>query len=231
MKRFTALVALGLALCIASSADAQFSINTGYLGSTLRQKVTYAGKGLDTTMSMSNGFYAGLTYNVKTDGPLGISVGAYISYGMHSDRLVTEMGPMKTVAISELSIMEFAMPLHLSYKYDFSDDVSLIASAGPTLQVGLQGQQLASTTVTVMGMEQKTSFSGELFKKQDGESGSYLTRFDISVTLIAGIQYKKFRMQAGYNLGTLDRCGYADGGNYSYDFHINQFFAGVGYTF
>lgn len=232
MKKSIVFVALGVALALGQMATAQISINAGYLSSSIRQRVTYAANQIDTTMTLAGGFYGGLSYNIKTNLPIGIEVGLYASYGSNNENRTIKQGPMETTVKSSITMLDLAVPLHISYKYDFTDDFSLVASVGPTLQVGLSGSQTASMKMTAMGMEMSSSeISGDLFSQLEGESGPYFTRFDIGLSLLAGVQFHGFRVQLGYTLGTLDRCGYTDGGNYSFDFHMGQLSAGIGYSF
>ena len=72
----------------------------------------------------------------------------------------------------------------------------------------------------------------DLYVKEDGETdANVMKRFDIGLMFGAGVQYNSFRLQAGYNMGLLDRCAYKDDSNSKIDMKANNFFVGVGYAF
>lgn len=226
MKKVFSFVAVAAAMLVAGTASAQLSVNAGYLNSTVKSHTEYTLLGntykQDTSASMGGGFYVGGSYNVDLIGGLGVAPGLYFNYIWQTE----EETLLGTTFTDKTSMMDLNIPILINYKLTFGDDFAVFAFAGPTVRIGL-----AANTKTTNSANDKV-VTDDLYAKEDGETDAQvLKRFDLGLTVGAGIQYSSFRLEAGYNFGLLDRCAYKDDDNSKMNMHFNQFFIGVGYAF
>ena len=226
MKKVFSFVAVAAAMLVAGTASAQLSVNAGYLNGTMKNHVeaTVLGKTItnDTTVSMGSGFFVGGSYNVELIGGLGVAPGVYINYLSRKDE-DTFLGAKFT---NTTNMLDINVPIMIDYKLTFGDDFAVFAFVGPNIRFGLSAN---SKTVN-----DKTDdvVKDDLYVKEDGETdANVMKRFDIGLMFGAGVQYNSFRLQAGYNMGLLDRCAYKDDSNSKIDMKANNFFVGVGYAF
>lgn len=89
------------------------------------------------------------------------------------------------------------IPVHLGYKYEANENLSVFGSAGPYFAIGLFGKYDVDATSVGAGSD-----SGDFF----GDDG--FKRFDIGLGLKGGIEIKKtVQISLGYDLGLFDTLG------------------------
>ncbi|MBR6465322.1 MAG: porin family protein [Bacteroidales bacterium] len=160
MKKLFIFLAL---MFIAYSASAQFKVNAGYLNS----KITFSESGISASLK-GNGFYAGVLYDVAV-GDNGFS----FEPGLNFDYINFEAGGESS------AVYYLRAPLHFNYALEVSDAAKLIFGAGPSLNVGLGGED-------------------EPF----GDGG--FNRFDLHLGGLLGVRIgEHFEIRAGYDFGLL----------------------------
>lgn len=213
-KVFTFAAAI---LLFAGMANAQLSINAGYTSKNFTS-TTKAGSNSQTKeYSLGGGFFLGGSYNVGMADGLNLTPGLYFTYNTDKD----ESNGVTTT----INTMDLNVPILFSYTLPLGNDLSIFAFVGPNIQLGLSAQQKVEGTLG--GILDGTT---DLYE-QDNDGESMFTRFDLGVMVGVGAQYQNFRLQAGYHKGLLDRCGYKDGDNYSFEYAMSQLFVGVGFAF
>lgn len=217
MKKVFSFVALAAAMMFAGQAYAQLSVNAGYTSKTFTSTTKYGDNTNTKTYSLGGGFFVGGSYSVGMSDGLNVTPGLYFTYNTDKDE---DHGVTTTINTMDLNI-----PILFSYTYSLSSDLALFAFVGPNIQLGLSAQEKVEGTPG--GILDGTA---DLYEKDD-DGESMFTRFDLGIMVGLGVQYQNFRLQAGYNKGLLDRCGYEDGDNYSFEYAMSQIFVGVGFAF
>ena len=236
MKKVLSFVAVAAAMLVAGNANAQLSVNAGYMSTAFNASTEYTLANTvtkhDTSISMG-GFYVGGSYNVELMGGLGVAPGIYFNYAGKKE-VKTNNIPLigEVTTTSTTKMMNINIPILIDYKLTFGDDFAIFAFVGPDIVFGINAN---SKVVTKSGSTENT-YENDLYKKEDGENAVDMTRLDLGLMVGAGLQFNNFRLEAGYELGLLNRAGekeYTDsfGGKTTNNNSFNRFFVGVGYAF
>ena len=161
--------------------------------------------------------------------------GLGIAPGIYFDRLTrkeeNKLGGITST--TNTTIMDLNIPIMLNYKLSFGDDFAIFAFAGPDIVLGLSAKSVTVTKVEGVSGEDKDDYN--YYKKEDGANEPALTRFDMGLMFGAGVQFTHFRVEAGYELGLLNRLGekeYSNKvGSWKGSEKFNRFFVGIGYAF
>lgn len=213
-------------MLVAGTASAQLSVNAGYLNGNVKtySEVNLLGTKIssDTSASIGGGFYVGGSYNVSLIGGLGVAPGLYFNYLTDTEK-ETILGVNYT---DKTVMMDINVPILINYRLTFGDDFAIFAFAGPNIRFGIVGDNKITNDFDSKEIEDN------LYVKEGGETDAeVLKRFDLGLMVGGGLEFGGFRLEAGYNMGLLDRSAYKDDANTKLDVHINNFFVGVGYTF
>ncbi|MBR3303529.1 MAG: outer membrane beta-barrel protein [Bacteroidales bacterium] len=182
MKKFLILFVF---LIVGYSASAQLKVNAGYLNS----KISAKSSGISTSMN-GNGVYAGLLYELA----LGQS-GLVFEPGVNVDYV-----KFKVLGESE-SLLYLRAPLHLNYKFDVSSAASFFIGAGPSVVVGVWGED-------------------EPF----GDGG--MKPIELQIGALLGVRLvEHFEIRAGYDWGVLKAF------DSDVKSHRNSLTVGLAYTF
>ncbi|MBR3076236.1 MAG: outer membrane beta-barrel protein [Bacteroidales bacterium] len=183
MKKFTVLIA---AIMLASvPAFSQVIPGAGYINSTFIS---------GSTNSVQNGFYAGVSMDMKLSGLKGLSFvpGAYaslISSTSSGSFLGLVSGNGKSTEI------DLSIPAYFKFTYGLSKDARVFAYAGPTAQIGVIAKSYSKTT-SFLGSSESTR---DLFS---GSSG--LNRFNVLIGGGVGFGFSQFSINVGYDYGLLN---------------------------
>ncbi len=97
------------------------------------------------------------------------------------------------LAAATTNLYYLDIPLHVGYRYDLTDDVTLLAAAGPYFGVGLFGKTKGEGT-------------SESSRSAFGDEGA--KRFDFGVGLRGGVEFKsQYQLYVGYGWGLLNMYG------------------------
>lgn len=223
MKRF--IISSVLAF-IAVSASAQISVGAGYLQST----ATYQAKsGADVNNTQSNGFYAGLGYEMPLMQGLGLSAGVYYSYLYSDDAGSTAIGTIATGSLkTNLKEQYINVPVALNFGYNITRDLRLFAFGGPTVSFGLSSMSHYDASVSVIGINISDSGDTDNYAGTDDKPSPY-GRFDFLLGAGVGVDIQgKYRLTVGYDWGMLNRNVDSESTAIR---HRNQLKAGVAFLF
>ena len=127
MKKILCSIFAASLMLLGTSAYAQLAVGAGYVNSkqTLKTSNTYS--------AATNGFYAGLEYNVPVGDFFGMSAGVNFEYLMSkSYSLAVVSGDFREQYIN--------VPVHLNVGFPLADGIRLFAFAGPTFSYALSGK-------------------------------------------------------------------------------------------
>ena len=223
MKRIITLVS---AVLLTFSAFAQINIGAGYLQST----ATYQAKdGADVNSTKSNGFYAGLGYEITLMQGLSVIPGIYYSYLYSDDAGSTAIGTVANASLkTNLKEQYLNIPVTVNFGYNLTRDVRLFAFGGPTASIGLSSVSHYDSSVTVIGINITDSGDTDNYSGTEDNPATY-GRFDILMGAGAGADIMgKFRVTFGYDWGLLNRN--VDSNSTAIR-HRNQLKAGVAFLF
>ena len=174
MKKILSII-LGAFLC--AQAFAQINVNAGYLNANYRSNEDSYSYSLT-----GNGFYAGVSTDIKTNGQLVFEPG--VNFNLSSYNFA------EGIKTTEYFI---SAPLHFKYTYPVSNELDIFVSAGPTVLCTLGGRS-------------KVSYGGMSYtEKEDGGD------FDITLGFQGGIRLSNsIRLLVGYDFGLLNQSGESD---------------------
>lgn len=201
MKTILKTSLLAISLLIGVAANAQ------------EQPLTF---GVKAGMNLSN--YGGDAEN--TDAKIGFNVGVTVDYALTQDLFLmsgldfsikgakaTEKDSFGTVEVEyeyTSSPMYLQLPVHIGYKFEVSEGVKLNLHAGPYIAYGIGGKEKMKIKGNVPGVDLEADEDVDLFGK-DG-----LNRFDFGLGLGVGVEFGKFGVGLGYDLGLANISGESD---------------------
>lgn len=168
MKKLFATIFATVAVAVA--ALAQPSVGAGFL--------MPMNKGLSDTQF--TGFYAGLNYNVRLAGPVGIAPGVYFNYATKSENSV------------DYKLMGVSVPVMLNVGLKLGDSFVIRPYAGPTVSYGLKDE-------AALGSISGNMFDVDDYQKLNVQVGGGLAfEFDNMVRFEVGYDYGLYKI---YELG------------------------------
>lgn len=239
MKKVFAFVAFAAAMMVAGQAFAQLSVNAGYSSKSMKSHYKYTSGSTsyaqDTTIQIGGGFFVGGSYNYALSNELGISGGLYFNYNSRSETKSNTLLGVTTDTKNTVTMMELNIPILANYKLALGNDLSVFAFVGPNIQIGVSAKEVTDVTVSgspIASLNGTTTHTNDMYAKEDGESDlENLKSFDLGVMVGIGAQYQNFRLEAGYNMGLLNRCAYTPESNEEASQTFGNLFVGVGYCF
>lgn len=217
---------IALFALISVAASAQINVGAGYLQST----ATYQAKsGADVGSTKSNGFYAGLGYEIPIISGLSVTPGIYYSYLYSGDAGSTAIGTVANASLkTNLKEHYLNIPVTVNFGYNFTRNLRLFAFGGPTASIGLSSVSHYDASVNVIGINISDSGDTDNYSGTENNPATY-GRFDILMGAGAGADIMgKFRITVGYDWGLLNRN--VDSNSTAIR-HRNQFKAGIAYLF
>lgn len=232
------LLAAAAVLSFATTASARSGIEAGYLNSRYSFKSAAEGTAAPAGYSQ-DGFYAGLTQEVRLFAGFHIQTGLYYSYLTSRERreyvdLVTNGGRTDHY---------LSVPIMIKYKIGLPF-MKISLFAGPTLSAGLVSKEKYTVAgqyagATVNGDISYNFYTGNV--KYDGVnvpadasdpyagmlSNWLYNRFDVQIGAGVGLEFFRFlEVRAGYDWGLIDRYR-GDG----IEVNRDQFYVSVGIRF
>lgn len=173
--------------------------------------------------------YNGIPTGVKSSVELGFYLGGGMQY-LFTENIFLETGLDLSIKRSSLKLsgwlgdladeyldenakakinpIYFHIPIHVGYKFYFTDDMKLNLSAGPFMAFGLGG---------------KAKEDGESYDVFGSDEG--FKRFDFGLGLKVGLDINKINVHMGYDFGLINVH------NTMNDIHTRNFYIGLAYNF
>lgn len=219
MKRRLKLVFTAALAVAAVTANAQLGVKLGYVNSNFRAK----SEGVVLKPSALNGINIGVNYDIALP-VTGLSIRPGLSY--------TYVGGEQFLAKQREHFMN--IPIDIKYAYSFNDNFAVYGFAGPKFAIGLASiSKVTSDGVTgtynnYTGKSKISGDGGSISGNDENSSGEY-SRFDLQLGLGAGVQFRAFSFELGYDWGLVNRLkkSVAEGAT----FKRGQFVMGFGYNF
>lgn len=235
-KIFAAVASMAALLCLSSvPASAKSGLEAGYVNSSYSFKT---GISSDNNYSL-NGFYVGLSQDVRLFAGLHIVPGIYYTY--LTDNSKEEVLGLKLRGNDS----DHYLSIPIMFRYQFGlPGVKLYVFAGPTLSAGLVAKQKYIVSGDILGTNINGEVSYNLYTGkvktdgidifQDGENPvdeivpDYMyNRFDVQLGGGVGIEVLKFlEVKVGYDFGLINRYK-----GDAAELYRNQFYAAVGFRF
>ena len=210
MKRIITTAIAASMMLAGISAAAQVNVGAGYINSVYKTKVSNT-----KTTSPSNGFYAGVDYNIPIVGGLGMAPGIY--YTLTSSTETSSIGTWLT-GTGTTTEMYIGVPVNFNYAVEVADGIKGFIFAGPTFNVGISSKYKASGAIAGISATKTT----DMYKDND------YSRFEMLLGGGIGLQYNAFRLTVGYDANLLNRY---TGDVSDYTVGRNQLHVGLGYSF
>ena len=182
MKKVISILAAAVLMLTATNAFAQLSVGAGYLNATEKTKV-----GSTTSDANSNGFYAGLNYNIPISGGFAVAPGLYYS-ALFSGK------EFYGVANTKLTEHFVNIPLNFNLNFELAPDMTAFVYAGPTFQYGLASKVDGSLEIG----NWKLNGDGDRYDNED------FSRTNVLIGGGVGMNVNAFQLTVGYDYGLLD---------------------------
>jgi hypothetical protein len=230
------LMAAVLIVAATANANAQFGIKAGYVNSVTKIQpqsgsVTIKSKG-------QSGFYAGVNYDIALSSS-GLSLRPGVTYTyIGGDSYVASvlsllyMGDITAMPAIKERDHTLGVPVDFVYGSRLPNGLRLYVFAGPRFDVGLSSiisikGDGESETINLYTGEVK--LNGQQLDVLDLGEGPY-TRFNLQLGIGAGIQFRNWSCELGYDFGLTNRLksDFRDGGE---RLKRNKFVVGIGYYY
>ena len=203
MKKILCSILAASLMLLGTSAYAQVAIGAGYAQS----KHTLAKKSVSDS-SPTNGFYAGIDFNVPVGEIFGLSAGVNFEY------LMSKTYALSSILSGDYKEQYINVPVRINAGFDMTDGVRLFLFGGPTFSYALSGKIGVGT------------LSYDIFKTEDYK------RFDVLVGGGAGLDLMdRFRLTVSYDLGMFNTYPGSEGREATSKLTRNTLHAGLSFLF
>lgn len=211
MKRIF-LVIIYISIISVINSYAQIGFELGYILSDFRKE--------EKTVKPMNGFYAGISYNMKFNKIVSIAPEVRYSFGSRSDGIYDFL-VAKAEESTQVHLLE--IPINLRFKIPLGKKSGLAVYGGPTLSYAVSGERsyefVRSSQNDPLLTYRYDYFKGKSYSKNippnilevidNNTDKDIYTRFDVLLGAGAGFFFRNmFIIHAGYDLGMFNR--YAD---------------------
>lgn len=240
MKKSLLFMALMLAFSASGlNANAQIGIDFGYMGSSYRS----VNKGTDnvTTSDPLNGFYLGVTDDIRLVAGLSIQPGLSYSFLTSSEK--QEVAGFKLSGSTNEHNLN--IPVHIKYTFDILPVLGIYVFGGPSFNIGLASNECFNISGSLLGTEidgklSYDNYTGKIKSKNLSEDiqnkindympQSRMTRFDVLLGGGLGVNLFKFlTVRGGYDYGMINR--YKGENKEQFKVNRSQFYVSVGFRF
>lgn len=213
MNRRFLLLCVAMCLMGIVPMKAQIGILLGFDQSINRTKI-----GSEATFQKKpalNGFKAGVFYEHNFKYGLGLYYG--VNYNFLHDKTKWEGQGNGWFLRTATTLHNLDFPIHFQYKLSIAKDTYLMAYTGPTLALGLAGTEAVTKKNGLPEnnpLFQQSTTRANLYSRDANKDGfADLQRFDVMISVGAGLQFKNIQLKGGYDFGLLNRYGnsYMDG--------------------
>ena len=242
MKKIFLVMALAIVSLATASAQLKIGVKAGMNTSTIsgiKESFGDADELLEKAgvISLSTpykvGFHVGITAQYLFTDALGIETGLFYSQ-MGGRKKAALLGETMVISTT-LNPSYLQLPVQLLYKIDLGSGLALVPSAGMYVGYGLGGKVVydakASNSLIETGLKAGIELLGqpELFKPKS-EGGRDMNRLDYGATFGLNVEYQKFTIGLGYDLGLARLNKEAALSGYK-DLKNRNFKVSVGYLF
>lgn len=193
MRTFIKTFLVAVALLIGVSANAQdkpliFGVKAGM---NLSNVSGDGAKGSDAKI----GFNVGLTLDYALSQDLYLMTGLEFTMKGAKDEGSISEGGVSFTGKETSNPMYLQVPIHIGYKFAIADNTNLVLHVGPYIAYGIAGKYKLEGTGSVEGI------SGQIKPEVDFFSDNIAKRFDFGLGLGVGVEFGKFGVGLGYDLG------------------------------
>lgn len=222
MKKIVATLLFTSLMLLGSKAFAQIVPGGGYLFAS-EQSVSGDDK---SEADAFHGFYVGASYRIPLVGGLGIAPGLYADMLFYQKAAAAGNSGLGINAQGKYRELAVNVPVNLTYSYAISDDIAVMAFAGPVFQYGIISKATVSGTVSGSVFGIKYSYTdGTEIDAYDAEKG-HRNRFNVFLGGGVGLQVGDILFTLGYDHTLLDIDRYDN-----VKTHRNQIKAGINIGF
>ncbi len=223
-KIFATLFAASLML-LGTQSFAQIVPGAGYLH--VIEQAKYADSGESAADDFhTNGFYVGASYKIGLGDYFGVAPGFYVNMlfkSVNKDNGATIAGiPVGGATSYNYTEIALNVPVNVTFKYHFTDNVGFVAFAGPTFQYGVMARSTFHGSLSIGSLHFSDGDSYNHYGK-DGDSNP----FNILLGGGIGFQAGDLLFTVGYD-HTLLNCSKKDTGLYT-GAHLIK--AGINFAF
>lgn len=199
MKRISHIFLPLVLLCISTGlrGEQTYRIEIGYnqpyqVSEMYRNTYFHGGKiggTVDFLLPYNMSIQTGLFYNM--------------AYAKNEQHFTTSSENGKEYVMNRLWLHQMNIPVRYTYTQKIWSKLALFAYGGPDFQIGLANIQDATSNLSAEKIAYLESLSGTSFAtgKTDLYSNGTLRRFNFMLGVGGGIQWDKYRLQSGYDLG------------------------------
>jgi len=202
MKTIIKTILITIALSIGVFANAQdkpltFGVKAGM---NLSNFSGDGAKGSDAKV----GFNVGLTLDYAFSQDLYLMTGLEFSMKGAKDEGPVSEGDVSFNGKETSNPMYLQIPIHIGYKFPVTDNTNLVLHVGPYVAYGIAGKYKLDGIGTVGDV------SGHIKPEIDFFSDDRAKRFDFGLGLGIGVEFGKFGVGLGYDLGLLNISQYKE---------------------
>ena len=236
MLFFAAMLAFAVS---ALNANAQIGVDFGYMGSSYRS--TSQGSDNVATTDPLNGFYVGVTDDIKLVAGLSIQPGLSYSFLTSSEK--QEVAGFKFSGSTNEHNLN--IPVHLKYTFNILPILGIYVFGGPSFNIGLASNESFDISGSLLGTEingkiSYDNYTGKISSENISDDirnqvnnympQSRMSRFDVLLGGGLGINLFKFlSVRGGYDYGMLNR--YKGESKDQFNINRSQFYVSVGFRF
>ena len=203
MKKIFSIVLAAFLMLLGTQAFAQTSVNAGYINSTQTFE--------NSPSENSNGFYAGVSFNIPIAGGFGIAPGLYYSMIGNETKNTLDLVIVQITSSSKLREHAINLPVYLNWNSNLARDAGIFVYGGPTLQYGLSSKYVYSEDSYI-----------------DNYEKGGLNRFNVYRGGGVGFNVSNLQITVGYDYGMMNLYDQGERGPKS---HRSNLKLGVGFAF
>ena len=226
MKKSARFILIAFLAFAGSNLYAQFGVQVGYVYLPSNGNLTLGSFGEFSGTTRNHGIQAGLTYDFRIRGDLGLQTGLLYTYsGGRTREYFRTIGHVTNATQLTTSSYHFLeLPLRVNYWLPLTDELKFFFFGGPSFSYALQGTSTSQFTVW--------NIPNEYNVYQD--FADFLSPFELRAGLGLGAQFRNYRVKFGYDMGILNIYNGEPRNNAQGDrFRLrrNQFSFSIGYVF
>ena len=195
MKKVIRFILIPFFVTLASSSFAQLGMEFGYIYSPSSGNLTLGNDKEFTGTARNNGFQAGLTYDFKLKGELGLQTGLLYSFvgGKTKEESRILGGYPRATQLTTSACQFLDLPIRVTYSLPVTNDFKFFFFGGPVYSYGLSWNSKSHTMY-------KPFSEYSVYKDLKDEVSS----FELKVGAGLGVHYDSFRLKIGYDQGILN---------------------------